>query len=1053
MAAAVIRMEMCFIIIGLVIPNIMIIFGKNEPHMRKVAIALALLLSLSLQARKLEPWQDPNVYEENRLPMRASFVADQDQTLSLNGIWRFHFSQSVASRLKGFEAPSYNDASWAEMPVPGLWELNGYGVPVYVNIGYAWKGLYESNPPFVPEDGNYVGQYRKVVEVPGVWKGKQVILVIGSATSNVRVWVNGKHVGYSQDSKLEARFDISKYVHPGSNVVALEIFRWCDGTYLEDQDFWRLSGLGRDVYLLARDKERLEDINVVADMSGNLSVKADVTSGISSVKFTLEDNGKALGSFEARPRKGRAEASAGFPGVKLWSAEQPNLYTLKVEAIAKGKVAASTSLQVGFRTVEISGAQLLVNGKPVLIKGVNRHELTPYKGYVITEEEMIRDIKVMKSLNVNAVRTCHYPDDPLWLSLCDKYGLYVVAEGNIESHGMGYGPETIARDPQYRAAHLIRDQRMVYRDRNHPAIIVWSMGNEAGFGPNFEACYKWIKAEDPTRPVQYERAIDNAHDRNFTDIMCPMYMSPENCFRYLENNPAKPLIQCEYAHTMGNSGGNFKDYWDLVRQYPSYQGGFIWDFQDQALWNGKYWAFGGDFNPGGPSDGSFNCNGVVASDRSLHPHAYEIRYQYQDIWTSGTPSALKIFNESFFRDLSDVMLLWDVEQDGVRILSGVVPSLEVGPQGTATVDLGLPELPVQGTLTLNIRYVLKKARPLVDAGSQVAYSQILLADRRPVLVENASGNIGIFQTGKSVILSGVVRGEGTVADRETVWTASFDKTSGALSSYTVSRKEMLSQPLVPCFNRAPIENDLGAALPYRWALWRNPSLEVSSFDISQVEGRYVIDVKYKPLGGIVPLSVFYEVRADGSVSVVEHMDAAPDAPDLFRFGMAFAMPGTYDQVDFFGLGPWENYIDRCSAAILGRFRQSVAEQYHMGYVRTQESGTHTGLRFFRVLDGVGNGLEVASVADFSASALPYSIADLDVSAPEGDAPGTNANGQRGIPRHSLELVPSGLTHVHVDAIQMGVGSVNSWGAEPLDKYHVHPIEREFRFVLSPVVSL
>ena len=1021
--------------------------------MRKLAIAAALLLSIGLQARKLEPWQDPNIIEENRLPMRASFVADQDQTLSLNGIWRFHFSQTVASRLKGFEAPSYNDASWAEMPVPGLWELNGYGVPVYVNVGYAWKGLYENNPPFVPEKDNYVGQYRRVVEVPGGWKDKQVVLVIGSATSNVRVWVNGKHVGYSQDSKLEARFDVSKQIHPGMNVIALEIFRWCDGTYLEDQDFWRLSGLGRDVYLIAREKERLEDVNVVADMNGNLSVKADVTSGISSVKFTLEDAGKALGCFEARPRKGIAEASAKFPGVKLWSAEQPNLYTLRVEAMAKGKVASSTSLEVGFRTVEIAGSQLLVNGKPVLIKGVNRHELSPFKGYVVSEADMIKDIKVMKSLNINAVRTCHYPDDPLWLSLCDRYGLYVVAEGNIESHGMGFYQKSLAGDRRFAAAHLARDQRMVRRDRNHPSIIIWSLGNEAGTGQNFVDCYNWIKAEDPTRPVQYENPFQLGSKVPITDICCPMYWSPEQCLRYIENDGSKPIIQCEYAHAMGNSGGNFKDYWDMVRQYPTYQGGFIWDFQDQALWNGRFWAFGGDFNPGGPSDGSFNCNGLVAADRSLHPHAYEVRYQYQDIWTSGTPSALKVFNESFFRDLSDVMMLWDVEQDGSVILSGAVPSLEAGPQESALVDLGLPDLPACGTLTLNVRYVLKRARPLVESGSQVAYAQILLADRRPVMVENATGHIGIFQTSKTVIFSGTVCADGTASDRGTVWTASFDKATGALSSYTVGRKEMLSQPLVPCFNRAPIENDLGAALPSRWALWRNPSFEVSSFNLSSVDGRYLIDVEYKPIGGIVPLSVFYEVRADGSVSVVEHMGSAPDAPDLFRFGMAFAMPGTYDVVDFFGLGPWENYIDRCSAALLGRYRQSVADQYHMGYVRTQESGTHTGLRFFRVLDGAGNGLEVAAMENFSASALPYSIADLDVSAPEGDASGTNANGQRGIPRHSLELVPSGLTHVHVDGVQMGVGSVNSWGAEPLDKYHVHPVEREFRFVLSPVVSL
>ncbi|MBQ6199730.1 MAG: DUF4981 domain-containing protein [Bacteroidales bacterium] len=998
-----------------------------------------ILVFSGLQAKKLEPWQDPNIFQENRLPMRATFTVDQEQRLCLNGVWKFHFSESVASRLKGFEAVGYNDASWAEMPVPGLLELNGYGVPVYVNIGYAWKGLYENNPPVVPEEGNYVGQYRRVFEVPQNWSGKEIVLTIGSATSNVRVWVNGKPVGYSEDSKLEANFNVTKFVRPGTNTIALEIFRWCDGTYLEDQDFWRFTGIARDVYLSARGKDRLEDINIVADMHGNLTAKATVTSKITGVRYTLLDDGKAFWSYEARVRKGKADVQAAVKGVKRWSAEEPNLYTLKAEALINGRVMESTSLEIGFRTTEIEGGQLKVNGKPVLIKGVNRHELSPINGYIVTQEEMIRDIKLMKSLNINAVRTCHYPDNPVWLSLCDRYGLYVVDEGNIESHGMGYGDKTLGKEPMYAAAHLIRDQRMVQRDRNHPSIIIWSMGNEAGFGPNFEACYNWIKAEDPTRPVQYERALDNAHDRNFTDIICPMYMSPDGCVRYLENSPRKPLIQCEYAHAMGNSGGNFKDYWDLVRKYPEYQGGFIWDFQDQALWNGKYWAFGGDYNPGGPSDGSFNCNGVVAADRSLHPHAYEIRYQYQDIWTSGTPKALSVFNEFFFKDLSDVMLLWDIEKDGEKVLSGVVPTLNVRPQESATINLGDVKIPDDGTVTLKVRYVLKRAWPLVEAGSQIAYAQILLADRRPVMVEPAAGKTSVSRSGNSVIVSGKA------------WTITFDKASGAMTSYVIGCKELLSRPLVPCFNRAPVENDLGAALPYRWNLWRNPEFKVSSFNVTGDSGSTMVEVEYEPIGGKAPLSVFYEVRADGSVSVVEKMGDAPDAPDMFRFGMAFAMPGTYGDLDFFGLGPWENYIDRNSACLLGRYRQKVADQYHMGYVRTQESGTHTGLRYFRVLDASGNGLEVASEADFSASALPYSIADLDVSAPEGDVLETNANGQRGVPRHSLELVPSGLTHVHIDAIQMGVGSVDSWGSVPLEKYHVKPVAREFRFVLSPVV--
>ncbi|MBQ2173422.1 MAG: DUF4981 domain-containing protein [Bacteroidales bacterium] len=1026
--------------------------------LKRIFSALFLLIALSLQARKLEPWQDPAVFQENRLPMRASFVTDQQQTLSLNGRWRFHWSETVARRLKGFEAVTYNDATWKEMPVPGLWELNGYGDPVYVNIGYAWKGQYRNNPPIVPEEGNHVGQYRRVFDIPASWSGKQIGLCIGSATSNVRVWVNGKPVGYSEDSKLEARFDITQAVHPGLNVIALEIFRWCDGTYLEDQDFWRMAGIARGVYVYTREKERIEDVHIEADADGRLRVQAEVTAGISLLTMELSDaEGNIVASLSAPVRKGKAQVDTRIGPVNTWSAETPYLYTLKISARSGGGVQESASFDVGFRTVKIEGNQLLVNGKPVLIKGVNRHELNPYKGYVVSEEDMLRDIRVMKSLNVNAVRTCHYPDDPRWLSLCDRYGLYVVDEGNIESHGMGFRDgETLAQDPQYRAAHLVRDQRMVQRDFNHPSVIIWSLGNEAGPGPNFVDCRDWIKAYDPSRPVQYEGALMSSYD--CSDVTCPMYWSPSDCEKYLLGQPARPLIQCEYAHAMGNSVGNFKEYWDLIRRFPAYQGGFIWDFQDQALWNGKYYAFGGDYNQKDPSDGSFNCNGVVAADRSFHPHAYEVLYQYRNILTSGSPDALKVHNEFFFRDLSDVRLLWTVEAEGEPVLSGVVNDLKVAPGESAVLNLGIPPKvlsALQGTLTLTVRYQLKRAWPLQPAGTEIAYDQLLLRDVRPVLMECEGGRVGYYDSATVLVLNGIKSVSGTAGEREALWSVTFNKTTGALTSYTLERKEMLKEPLVPCFNRAPVENDLGAWLPSRMTLWRNPTFEVQRFLVTPQEGSYLIEVQFKPVGGVAALSVFYQVYPDGTLHVVETMTDAgglSDAPDLFRFGMRFAMAGEYDRLDFFGLGPWENYSDRSSAALLGRYRQLVADQYHMGYVRTQESGTHTGLRTFRILNEGGWGLELSSALDFSASALPYSLEALDVSAPEGDAPQINRNGQHGIPRHSLELKPSGYTYVHVDLVQMGVGGINSWGAEPLDEYKLHPGYREFRFMMSPVVN-
>ncbi len=1028
--------------------------------MRKLITLLLCLSALSLQARKLEPWQDPNVFQENRLPMHATFQTHQQQTLSLNGRWRFHWSETVAERLKGFESITYNDATWGEMPVPGLWELNGYGDPVYVNIGYPWKGQYRNNPPFVPEKGNHVGQYRRVFDLANDWEGKPVYLCIGSATSNVRVWVNGKPVGYSEDSKLEAHFDVTSFVRPGLNVIALEIFRWCDGTYLEDQDFWAFSGIARGVYLYTREKQRLEDVHILSDMDGNLQVRADVSSGISSVKMQLSDaEGRPVASFSASVRKGKADARAVVDQVRRWSAETPYLYDLCVSACnAAGDVVESASFPVGFRTVEIKDAQLLVNGEPILIKGVNRHEMDPYKGYEVSEADMIADIRLMKELNINAVRTCHYPDDPRWLALCDRFGLYVVDEGNIESHGMGFRDgQTLAQDPQYRAAHLIRDQRMVQRDFNHPSIIIWSLGNEAGPGPNFVDCYNWIKSYDGSRPVQYEGCLNTRFD--VSEIYCPMYLGVPKSQAYASAQPKRPLIQCEYAHAMGNSMGNFKDYWDLVRQYPAYQGGFIWDFQDQALWNGKFFAFGGDYNTSDPSDGSFNCNGVVAADRSLHPHAYEVRYQYRDILSSWADGSVRIHNEYFFRDLSDVRLCWSVEADGVPALSGVVEQLKAAPQQTTVVDLGIDPAQLsalEGTLTLNLHYVLKTARPLLPAGFELAYDQLLLRDVRPVMLDCQGGHMGFFDSSSALVLSGTRPVAGTTGEREAVWTVTFNKRTGALSSYTLERKELLAEALLPCFNRAPVENDLGTGYAYRLAFWRKNQLEVESFKVEPLDDTYIVSVDFKPLGGKASLQLRYQVFSDGTLRVAQLMDDAGDIsslPDLFRFGMAFAMPGEYDRVDFFGLGPWENYSDRNSAALLGRYRQKVADQYHMGYVRTQESGTHTGLRFFRVLDAAGNGLEVASVRDFSASALPYSLEQLDVAAPEGNSATRNRNGQFGVPRHSLELQPSGRTHVHIDAVQMGVGGTNSWGAEPLDAYKVHPAPREFVFVLSPVANL
>lgn len=1053
-------------------------------NMKKALLILAATLAATpllaeKRDNKMEPWQDPNVFEENRLPMAATFVTDQQKTLTLNGVWKFKWNETIEGRTKGFEAVDYNDADWGTIPVPGMWELNGYNDPVYLNVGFAWRGHYENNPPYPPTERNYVGQYRRTFNVDKSWIGKQICLCIGSATSNVRVWVNGKMVGYSEDSKLEARFDLTKYVKAGENLIALEIFRWCDGSYLEDQDFWRLSGIARGVYVYTREKDRIEDVNIIAGMDGNFSVNAKVTKGVRNVRVAVIDrNGNQVAYREATPVKGEAVLNGTVQNPDLWSAEIPNLYTLKVTASDRKDVVESTSIDFGFRTVEIKNSQLLVNGQPVLIKGADRHEMNADKGYVVSEADMINDIRIMKELNMNAVRTCHYPNDPRWYALCDKYGLYVVDEGNIESHGMGYSDKTLARRSDYKAVHLIRDQRMVRRDFNHPSVIIWSLGNEAGDGENFEACYDWIKASDPTRPVLYERAEMKRH----TDIICPMYASPKRCEEIVKSDTGRPLIQCEYAHAMGNSMGNFKEYWDLIRKYPTYQGGFIWDFVDQAFrWPSKdggtdhIFAFGGDFNEYDPSDGSFNCNGVIAADRTLHPHAYEVRYQHRNIHTSlAGQGRVNVFNEYFFKDLSQYRMLWNISVDGEAVSSGVVENLNIAPQRTETVDLGFKTIPqADADIFLNVSYVLKTADGVLPVGTEVAYDQIMLREKSGAAFVAGSASVSgkslaHSETADAYVFSGSFAFAGTQADRVGDWTATFDKATGFLTGYTVNGVQMLSEPLTPEFARAPNENDMGAkTIREMYNTWRYPvyKLKAGSLVVDKATdgvGLMALSAEYEPIaGGAATVRMFYEIFPDGSIKATETMKEAgglAKAPALMRFGMKFAMPGRFTTVDFYGKGPWENYSDRNSAAVVGRYVQSVNDQYHYGYVRTQESGTKTGLRYFRLLDSNGTGLEVTADERFSASALPFSMRDLDCLENGTPKRANKTNTQNGEARHSLNLKAkahendraNGTTYVNFDLVQMGVGGINSWGTLPLEPYMIPAAERNFTFVLRPV---
>ena len=1022
--------------------------------MKRLTTTLAALCAIvGLQAQTFNEWRDPNVNEVNRQPMHSTFKLFQSveeatgnycdeqspYRLSLNGTWRFNWVENADQRPTDFFAVGYNDKGWDDMEVPAMWELNGYGDPIYVNIGYAWRGNFRNDPPYVPIEQNHVGSYRRTFTIPASWSGRDITLNIGAATSNVYVWVNGKFVGYSEDSHLGSSFDVTKYVKTGENLIALQIFRWCDGTYLEDQDLWRMSGISRDVELIARAKARLNDVKITPALENNyvdgrLAIEMDFTSAVKSAEVTLLDaEGKSVAQAKVTPSKGKASHTFEVKTPAKWSAETPNLY--KVVINAGEEVYAQ---RVGFRSSEIKGGQLLVNGQPILIKGVNRHEVDPLKGFVMTRERMIQDIMLMKQFNINAVRTSHYPDTPEWYDLCDEYGLYVIDEANIESHGMYYGEHTLAKNALYAKAHLERNQRMVLRDKNHPSIIIWSMGNEAGFGPNFEACYRWIKSFDDSRPVHYERAEGN----DFTDIMCPMYANLEWSENYVKNSPSKPLIQCEYAHAMGNSMGGFKEYWDLIRKYPHYQGGFIWDFVDQGL--ARYEAdgkvsfyYGGDFNNYDATDNSFNNNGIIAADRTPQAHAYEVRREYQSIWTSAVDlraGKVEVYNENFFSDLAPYAMEWALQQDGVVTKAGRIETLDVKAQQRKQFTLGYTEADLCAEakeITLNVRYVLTQKQPLLAIGHVVAQQQLIIKEydtKAAFAMKESKRPVKVTKFEKATNVEGYD------------WLIGFNR-EGFINKMVYGGMEVISDDsaLRPNFWRAPTENDIGAKLHERFAIWRNPTLTLRKFE-AQVEGEVAkVTAEYNMADVQATLRMTYTINGEGEISVEQAMTttAGANVSNMFRYGMRVELPAAYNVIEYYGRGEVENYADRKSAADIGLYTQKVAEQYNEKMARPQESGTHSDLRYYELKNTAGAGLRIIAETAFSASALPYSQEAMDVTVGP-------------LQRHSGDLKADTNTYLCFDLEQQGLGCINSWGALPLDKYMVEYKDYTFRFIISPV---
>lgn len=1023
----------------------------------------AITMPLTGISAEPQPWETPSVNHINREAPRSEYFAYETpelavaadkyrsaRFLSLDGKWKFKFVEHLHQRPTDFYKTAFDDSEWDDFNVPAMWELNGYGTPIYRRKKYAWYKQFESNPPSVPAENNYVGTYRRHITVPPGWKGNRIYLHVGSATSNLQVWINGRFAGYSEDSKMAAEFDVTPYIHSGDNLIAFQLMRWCDGTYIEDQDFWRLSGLSRETYLYCRPQSHMDDIGITPTLSEdfdkgtvNIDLTAVRSNGLRIEARLIDPDGKYITEQTGRISDGSANLSIPVSAPQLWSAESPALYRLTLTLTGKdGKAIETVSKNIGFRTVTISGTNLLVNGKPILIKGVNRHEMDPATGYHVTIDRMLEDIRIMKENNINAVRTCHYPDDPVWYDLCDRYGLYVVAEANVESHGMGYGEHTLAKREDYFTSHLERNIANVTSLRNHPSIIIWSMGNESGDGPTFERIYDWIKAYDPTRPVQYEQAANRRH----TDIFCPMYYDYEETEAYALN-PQKPLIQCEYAHAMGNSLGGFRDYWDLIRRYPALQGGFIWDFVDQGFRetdaNGRIiYSFAGDYEPDLSSESNFNCNGLISPDRKPNPHMAEVRYIQQNIWTSVTDwqkGEIEIFNENFFTNLAPYYLKWALVSDGKTIKEGYIRDIDAAPQ--ARTRITIPEIAGADTLNcketfLNVEYRLQECQPMLEAGHCAAYQQItakpytafscdLTASDAPAYVYPSLGNLRISASGTEY---------------------TFNKLTGFIDRITVSGTDMLASghPLKPNFWRAPTDNDYGVNLQQRFAPWRDPQYQLESFTIMGNDSCRRIEATYTIANIAGPrLYLTYDIAGSGQMRVRQRLQRAADTdsvPGFFRYGMQAVMPGQFSTIHYYGKGPGESYIDRNSSQIIGIYDQSVSSQYYP-YIRPQETGNKTALRWWKVVNDGGMGLCFHSDKEFSASALDRCIDDMD--------DGANKYIHQS---HGNSVIPRPLTSVQIDGAQQGLGCIDSWKSEPRPQYMLPHGDYDFTFVVTPLRS-
>ncbi len=1008
-------------------------------------------------------WENQEIIGINKEPAHATLIPFGDERSAitgsredspyfqlLNGTWKFHWVRKPADRPIEFHMPEYDASNWDDIEVPGNWEMQGYGIPYYVNIKYPFAPV-NPNPPHIPNEYNPVGSYRTEFAVPDDWAARQVFIAFEGVSSAFYLWINGRKVGYSQGSKTTAEFNITEYIQPGNNVLAVEVYRWSDGSYLEDQDFWRLSGIYRDVYLFSTPSVHIRDFHVRTDLDDGyrdamLHVTAEVINfgdgvpGRYTVNVLLFDASNAP-VFPA-PLSGQVHlADAGERELHFehtvtnpakWTAETPNLYTVLLTLKdAGGNILEMLTCRTGFREVEIKNGQLLVNGKAIYIKGVNRHEHDPDRGRSVSRELMIQDIQLMKQFNINAVRTSHYPNDPEWYDLCDEYGLYLIDEANIESHGMGYEPgRTLGNDPTWQKAHLDRTIRMVERDKNHPSVIIWSLGNEAGDGVNFEATSAWIHRRDRTRPVHYERAGTRPH----TDIVCPMYTKIEKLIEYGKERQTRPLIMCEYAHAMGNSTGNLDDYWEVIEKYPNLQGGFIWDWVDQGLRKRlsdgrEYWAYGGDFGEA-PNDSNFCCNGLVFPDRTPHPGLYQVKKIYQ--YVSITPIDLiagkvEVTNKYDFLNLNYAYMEWSVVADNKVLESGVVDDLDIeaGRSRTYTLPYSIPEkLQPNTEYWLMVRFRQKKTSALVPAGHEIAWEQYVLpfrTEEEPFLSVNAMPEVAVTEDPRNIKIEGEH------------FHILLDRSTGEISSFKYRGREYFRAGPRPDFWRAPTDNDHGNKMPLRLGIWRAAGevREVRNISMERVHSAHVrISMIFFLPVVQSEYSVVYDIFGSADVCVEASFIPGRELPNIPRYGMQAVLPGAISRMTWYGRGPQENYRDRKSGYAVGIYSGMVDEQF-VPYVKPQESGNKTDVRWVSFESTDGAGLLITGLPCVSINAGRYTATDLE-----------NAS-------HPFELKKRSDIFVHIDYEQMGVGGDDSWGAPTHIEYLLPSASYSYRFRLRP----